>query len=71
MNQCERILNLLRMGPVCARSYAVEFPRLAPRIYELRKAGHVIGTRPCLRATHFHRSTRQVEYVLDPPETLF
>ena len=69
--QCERILNLLKMGAVCPTGYREEFPRMAARISELRDAGHTIETRACLRPTHFHNSGRQIEYVLAPSERLF
>ena len=70
MTQRERIYQLLVSGPVCPSDWRNEFPRMAARIEELR-AQHTILTRPCERVSHWHRSARQIEYVLEPTITLF
>jgi len=65
MNQRERVLGWLMQGPVCGTTLLAEMiPRYAARISELRRDGHVIGTRRCSNQQHHHQS-RQVEYVLD------
>jgi len=71
MSQQERILNLLQQGPVCVTTWRVEIPRMAARIGELKGKGYRIGARPCGRRVHGHLSARQIEYFLEPKETLF
>jgi len=64
MSQRDRILALLKQGPVCAsRLLDKRIPRYSARIYELRRAGYLITTRRCQRPDHYHRS-KQVEFVL-------
>lgn len=62
MNQCERVLDLLKHGPVCGTVFLkLYIPRYSARILELRQRGHVITTRPCKDQWHGHQS----------PQTLF
>ena len=70
-SQCDWLLEMLRSGPVCPSDWRNEMPRMAARIGDLRDRGQWVATRRCSRPTHAHRSARQVEYVLQPVETLF
>jgi hypothetical protein len=59
MNQKQRILNALKLGPVCGTDLLRwGIPRYAARVAELRKAGHDIITRPC--RLHDHESPQVV-----------
>lgn len=68
LTQKERIMLLLRTGPVCGTDLLkYHMPRYAARINELRNDGHTIARRRCER--HQHSST-QYEYVLIDPNQL-
>jgi hypothetical protein len=57
---------MLRMGPICSYEfYETEgiTHRLAARVYDLNRAGHVITSRPCKNQSHGHQS-RAVLYEL-------
>ncbi len=44
-SQCDRILNLLKTGPVCGSILlTLRMPRYSARIAELRGRGHEIAT---------------------------
>lgn len=59
MNQRDRVLNMLKAGPVCGTDLLRAYiPRYSARIYELRQQGHVISSEPC--KLHDHRDTQTV-----------
>lgn len=64
MNQKERVLSMLRAGPICSFEFyatAGLTHRLAARIYDLRTEGYEITARACT----FHRhSANAVVYEL-------
>lgn len=65
-SQKQRILNLLKLGPVCGTDFLrYNMPRGAARINELRNEGHIITTRPCQLHEH---ETHQVVYELASDE---
>jgi hypothetical protein len=58
MNQRDRVLGALKMGPVCGTTFLASYiPRYAARILELRKEGYQIITRPCQLHAHDSRQT--------------
>lgn len=65
MTQCETILAMLRMGPLCSYTFYKDSNglthRLAARIVDLKHQGHEITSRPC--QLHRHES-RAVVYEL-------
>lgn len=63
--QRERVLKMLRAGPVCGTTLLeAHIPRYAAVVYELRtKSGRAIITKPCTRPGHQHESP-QIEYQL-------
>jgi hypothetical protein len=64
-SQVDRILAMLRQGPVCGTTFLEAYmPRYAARIYDLRAAGHVIKTSRCQNLYHDH-DTAQIVYELD------
>lgn len=64
MNQRERVLMMLKSGPVCGTDFLkVYVPRYSARILELRQQGHVIESRPCKNTWHGH-ATAQTVYEL-------
>ncbi len=64
-SQCDRILNLLKTGPVCGSILlTLRMPRYSARIAELRAKGHEIATVKC---KHFGKTA---DFVLVEP-TLF
>lgn len=71
MTQKQRVLELLRAGPLC--SFAFFYTpglthRLGARIYDLRRDGHSIVTRPC-DLGHNHEAPAVVyELVMARPE---
>ena len=68
MNQTEKILSKLQMGPVCGTTFLQMFiPRYAARIHELRRAGHQIQSERCQLHDH---ETHQVVYRLDTESQL-
>lgn len=63
--QRERVLTMLRQGPVCSTTLLEAYiPRGAAVIHKLRREGKAIATRPCTRMSHSHESP-QIEYVLE------
>lgn len=63
--QRERVLTMLRQGPVCSTTLLEAYiPRAAAVIHKLRREGKAIATRPCTRPGHSHESP-QIEYVLN------
>ena len=63
VRQQDRVLALLRLGPLCSTSLLeLYIPRGAAVVYRLRQAGYPIWTRPCSRPGHEHTSP-QIEYV--------
>jgi hypothetical protein len=55
MTQKEAVLQALRMGPVCSFAFYESSRlthRLGARIYDLRRDGHVITSRPCQMHDH-------------------
>lgn len=72
--QADRVLDMLRDSEigVCAVEFLqARIPRFGGRIFDLRRAGHVIENRRCngahLRAQDSEHLTRQVRYVLIQP----
>jgi hypothetical protein len=68
MTQAEHVLALLERGPVCSSAIydrSAVTHRLAARVYDLRRAGHMIVSRPCSDAFHHHGRSRMVEYRLE------
>lgn len=64
MTQNDQVLNMLRVGWVCATEFLDEhLPRHGARIFELKQAGHLIERRLCQRGIHQHQS-RQYEWRL-------
>jgi hypothetical protein len=66
-SQRELVLALLERGPVCSSAIydrSAVTHRLAARIYDLRRTGHRIVSRPCSDAFHHHGRSRMVEYRL-------
>ena len=64
MNQRERVLTMLKAGPVCGTDFLRQFiPRYSARIYELRQLGLTVTERPCRFSHHDHES-RQTVYEL-------
>lgn len=64
MNQRDKVLSMLRAGPVCGTDFLRAYiPRFGARIYELRQQGHVVVERPCKFSHHDHES-RQTVYEL-------
>lgn len=64
--QADRVLQMLRDSEigVCAVEFLQErIPRFGGRIFDLRRAGHVIENRRCHATSHRHQ-TKQVRYVL-------
>lgn len=69
--QKEKVLWRIQQGPACGTVFLQRhIPRYAARVAELRAEGWNITTRTCENVLHHHVS-RQVEYVLEPQETLF
>lgn len=65
VNQRDKVLSMLLVGPVCSTDFLRAFiPRAGARIYELRQAGYMIGTRPCQFSHHDH-DTHQIVYELE------
>lgn len=61
MNQKERVLMMLKQGPVCGTDFLrVYVPRYSARILELRQQGYAINTRPCKNQFHQHESAQTV-----------
>jgi len=59
MSQKQRVLNALKMQPVCGTSFLDwHIPRYAARIWELRAEGYEIASRPC--RLHSHESPQTV-----------
>jgi len=59
MNQKQRILAALKMGPVCGTvMLGWHIPRYSARILELRDEGYEIIRRPC--RLHYHDSQQYV-----------
>ena len=70
MNQKQRILNALKLGPVCGTDLLRwSIPRYAARIAELRKAGHDIVTRPC--RLHDHETPQFVYEMVEKDQLAF
>ena len=68
-SQADRVLQMLRdseMGVCAVEFLQARIPRFGGRIFDLRRAGHVIEKRKCFATSHQHQ-TRQVRYVLIPP----
>ena len=64
LTQLELVKAMLEAGPACGTDFLQErIPRYGARVWDLRRAGYVIETRPCSRPDHRHR-TRQIEHVL-------
>lgn len=60
--KAEVLARLFENPAVCSTSLLrAGIPRAAARVYELRRAGWQIETRPCSQHRHH---TRQVEYLL-------
>lgn len=72
MSQKAVVLYRLKEGPVCSfeflRPGSGMTHRLAARIYDLKRDGHTITTRPCRH--EWHRAPA-VEYVLEMNGRLF
>lgn len=61
MNQRERVLMMLKAGPVCGTDFLrVYVPRYSARILELRQQGFLIESRPCRSQSHGHQSPQTV-----------
>jgi hypothetical protein len=59
MTQCEKVLALLKAGPLCSYAFYTTpglTHRLGARIYDLRQQGHIISTAPCENLAHNHES---------------
>lgn len=68
MNQRERILNALKLGPVCGTDMLRwNIARGAARIHELKAEGYQITTRPC--KLHRHESA-QIVYELETTDQM-
>lgn len=68
MTQKDRILGMLKLGPVCGtRFLELYMPRYAARIHELRVEGHPIVSEPC--RSHDHKSS-QIRYRLESSDQL-
>lgn len=68
MSQKQKILDTLKMGPVCGtRFLAAYMPRYAARIHELRAEGHQIASEPCRMHDH---ETSQTVYRLETEDQL-
>ena len=64
MTQRDRVLSLLRDGPVCSTTFLSEHvPRFSARLFELRNDGYRIIKRRC----EAHPWHRQYEFVLVEP----
>jgi hypothetical protein len=64
MTQAERILAMLKLGPVCGSEFSkVYIARYGARIYDLRQQGHEITTRPC--KMHQHESAQLIYELAD------
>jgi len=72
MSQKAVLLYKLKQGPVCSLSFFQPGSglthRAAARVYDLRRDGYAISTRPC--GKHDHRSPA-VEYYLETNGRLF
>lgn len=67
VTQGDRVLDMLRGSEigVCGVEFLdARIPRFGGRIFDLRRAGHVIENRRC--TSHRHQS-RQIRYILIPP----
>lgn len=61
MNQRERVLMMLKAGPVCGTDFLrVYVPRYSARILELRQQGFLIESRPCKNTWHGHETAQTV-----------
>lgn len=61
MNQREKVLAMLKTGPVCGTDFLAAYvPRYSARILELRQQGHVIESRPCRNGWHQHETAQTV-----------
>ena len=61
MTQRERVLLMLKAGPVCGTDFLSAYiPRYSARILELRQQGFLIVNRPCRMEHHGHRSGQTV-----------
>lgn len=59
MNQRDKVLALLKAGPVCSYAFYTTpglTHRIAARICDLRQSGYLIETRPCEDQYHNHES---------------
>lgn len=73
MTQQERVLAMLKAGPVCGTDFLRAYiPRYSARLLELRQAGYEWSRRPCRFSHHDHGSEQFVyELVAADQPSLF
>jgi hypothetical protein len=68
MSQNDRVLAMLRRGWVCGTEFLDErMPRYGARIYELRRRGFLIASRPCADPQHRHASRQEQWRIIAEP----